>query len=174
MKIARLAKWLLGLLLLCAIGLYAVFAAQTWKASPLFLLSCMKVEPPVAAWTCHQALFYRAFQSEEIAQLNRQAGARYAFDLPKQEDAEKALALFISHGVDINAGDENANNWTALHGMIAERRIESIRTLLRHGARTDVPDSNNMTALEFARSQVLKHPDDPVRVEIVKLLERPS
>jgi hypothetical protein len=171
MKIARLAKWFLGLLLLGAIGLYAVFAAQTWKASPLFLLSCMKVDPPVTAWTCRQALFNRAFQPEELDVLNRQAGARYAFDLPEPGDAEKTLALFISQGVDINAGDENANNWTALHGMVAEGSIESIRILLRHGARTDVRDSNNMTPLDFARMQLLKHPNDPSRIEVVKLVE---
>lgn len=171
MKIARLAMWLLGLILLGAIGLYTVFAAQTWKASPLFLLSCMKVDPPVAAWTCRQALFHRTFQPDELVQLNRQAGARYPLDLPEADDAEKTLALFITQGVDINAGDENANNWTALHGMIAEGSIENIRILLRHGARTDVPDSNNITALDFARMQVLKYPGDPARVEVVKLLE---
>lgn len=171
MNIVRLAKWGAGLLLIGTIGLYITFVAQTRRESPLLLLSCMKVDPPLTAWTCRQVLLHGSFQPEDVAQLNRQAGARYALDFPDPAVAEKMLALFIAQGVDINAVDENANNWTALYGTIADGDAEHIRLLLRHGARLDVRDTNGISPLEFAHRQQQKYPNDPQRTEIVKLLE---
>jgi ankyrin repeat protein len=86
-------------------------------------------------------------------------------------DSEEMFALFLARGVDINAGDPRAKNWTALHTVASEGNVARARLLLKHGARTDVRDQDGRTPLDIARSMLQKHPADPASAEMVQLLE---
>lgn len=171
MKLKRLTAWGLGVVVAASIIFYGMLVFETRQENPLSLISCMRVDPPLVAWTCKQVLLHDDFRPEHVEALNRAAGAGFALALEDLEAAEKMLLLFMARGVDINAVDEGARNWTALYVMIADSDIARIRILLRHGARLDVRDTGGMTPLDFARRLQEKYPNEPNRAEVVRILE---
>ncbi|MEW5756759.1 MAG: ankyrin repeat domain-containing protein [Pseudomonadota bacterium] len=171
MKLKHIAAWGLGIVAAGAISLYGVLVIETRRYDPSLLISCLRVNPPLAAWTCKQVLLHDDFKQEHVEELNRVAGVKFALALEDLETAEKMLLLFLARGVDINAVDEGARNWTALYVMIADNDIARIQILLRHGARLDVRDTGGMTPLDFARRLQEKYPNEPQRAEVVRILE---
>ncbi len=111
------------------------------------------------------------FKPKHVEALNRVAGVKFAIALEDLDAAEKMLLLFMARGVDINAVDELARNWTALYSVVADGDTARIHMLLRHGARVDVRDTGGMTPLDFARRLQEKYPNEPNRAEVVRILE---
>ncbi|MEW5754923.1 MAG: ankyrin repeat domain-containing protein [Pseudomonadota bacterium] len=171
MKLKRIAAWGLGIIVAVPMVLYGIFIFDTRREDPLSLISCIRVDPPLAAWTCKQVLLHDSFRPEHVDALNRTAGARFAISLEDLEAAEKMLLLFIAHGVDINAVDEDVRNWTALHGLALEGDAARVKILLRHGARADMRDTEGLTPLDLARIAQEKYPNEPQHAEVVRILE---
>lgn len=169
MKVKRLVAWSAGLVVVATVALYAEFVRETAQFSPTDLLACADVEWPVAAWTCKQVLLRRSFSRDEVAQLNSEGAAAYPIYVKNTELADEMLSLFISKGVDINAGDKN--KLTALYSMVMEANPDRVRLLLRHGALVDVRDSAGRTPLDIAKQLAARHPTEPNREELVRLLE---
>lgn len=170
----RAKRWAIvgfGLVLAIAVGLYGSFVLETRKHSPLFLLSCMEAEPALLAWTCKQVLVHDSLRPDQVAQLNREGGALYPVLSKDLATAEEMLVLFISRGVDINAGNESVRNWSALYSTIGSSDIARTKMLLRHGARADVRDVEGMTPLDSARRLQQKYPNETDRLEIIQILE---
>lgn len=157
---------------IAAVGIYAELVREIRQYDPPLLLACADVEWPVPAWTCRQVLLRRSFSSAEVADLNHVGAAVYPAFTENSALADEMLSLFIAHGVDINAPDDKGTrHWTALQTMAVAGKPDRVEMLLKHGARTDLRDVANMTALDLARQMQEKHPNEPNRVEVIRLLE---
>lgn len=166
----------LAVLALAILGsglVYGDFVRRARQDTPSRLLACVEATPAPISWTCRTILLRDSFRPDQVAQLNREAGAVYPLYGDDSALAEEMLSLFQERGVDINAVDERVpQRWTALQSMVMDGRYpDRITMLLRHGARPDVRDADGMTALDLARQMQQKHPSDSRRVTIVRLLE---
>ena len=152
-------------------GLYAAFVYETLDDEPLSLIGCIDVEVPLVAWTCEQVLRHASLTPEQVRDLNAEAGAQYPVSINAPKKAEEMLALFLSRGVDINAGHRQGKNWTALHLAAMSDPPAKVALLLKYGARTDVRDEDGRTPLDLARRSQSRYPNDPYTAETIRLLE---
>jgi hypothetical protein len=98
---------------------YAVLVRNLLDDDPVSLLACIEVEARWLAWTCKQVLSRASLTPEKIRELNERGGAAFPARMPNPDEAEEMLTLFLARGVDINAPDRNAHDWTPLHGFAA-------------------------------------------------------
>jgi ankyrin repeat protein len=64
-------------------------------------------------------------------------------------DSPAVIQRLIAYGIGVNT-QFSPDNSTALHFAVARKRYRSIAALLQAGAKTDIPDSREMTALDVA------------------------
>jgi hypothetical protein len=171
MSKARLASAGMGLILVAVLGIYGWMILETRKHSPLHLLSCIDSEPAIVAWTCKRVLVHDSLRPNQVKQLNQEAGALYPVLSKDLAVAEEMLRLFLSRGVDINAGDASMRNWTALYSTVGSSDLERTKILLRHGAKADVRDIEGITPLDSARRLQQMYPNETNRLEIIRVLE---
>ena len=158
--------------LLVGVGaLYAAIVHSMFDDDPAMLLACMEVDAPWRAWTCEQVLRRAALTPETVTELNRRGGALFPVLTDDLGKAEEMLVLFLSRGVDVNAGDQEAQNWTALHSFASDGDGQRAGLLLEHGARVGVRATNGLTPLDVARKAQARRPDDPRMAEMIHLLE---
>jgi len=138
---------------------------------PVNLLACMNVEAGWLAWSCEQVLRHAALTPETVTELNRRGGALFPVLMDDLGKAEDMLVLFLSRGVDVNAGDQEAQDWTALHSFASDGDRQRAGLLLEHGARVDVRATNGLTPLDVARKAQARRPDDPRTAEMIRLLK---
>lgn len=65
------------------------------------------------------------------------------------------LLILIKNGLDINSQDEDGQ--TALHKLLQANKTKSIRILLEQGARLDIKNKNNKTAMESASTEMKEY-----------------
>jgi hypothetical protein len=136
------------------------------------LLGCVDSTPTWRSWTCKQVLVHAALKPDAVLRLNAEAGALYPLALSSPAEAEEMLTLFLKRGVDINARSQKTDHqWTALHAVAAAGSPEQARLLIKHGARTDVRDSNGMTPIDVARSIQSKYPQQQKATDMLRILE---
>ena len=152
-------------------GLYAAFVYEKLDDKPLSLISCIDVEAPWVAWTCKQVLRHASLTPEQVRDLNAEGGAQYPVSMNDPKEAEELLALFLSRGVNINAGNRQGKGWTALHLAAISDPPAAVTLLLKYGARTDVRDEDGRTPLDLARRSQSRYPNDPHIAETIRLLE---
>ena len=158
-------------IVLCVAGIYAAVVYSLTQSRPSHLLACMEAEAPWYAWTCEQVLQHASLNPEQILELNQTSGAVYPILMDDPVQAEKMLGLFLSRGLDINARDVQTRGWTALHVVAMGEPPAKTAILIRHGARTDLRDSDGRTPLDLARLEQQKHPTNPDIAETIRLLE---
>jgi len=171
MSAKRLLIWVSTALLLGVGALYAAIVHSMLDDDPAMLLACMEVDAPWRGWTCEQVLRRAALTPDQVAELNRRGGALFPVMTKDARKAEDMLALFLARGVDVNAGDEEAEGLTALHAMAGEGNLQRVRLLLAYGARPGVRAAGGLTPLDFARMQLSRRPDDRGAAEVIRLLE---
>lgn len=171
-KMNRMAKWTAGAVLVVILAAYGEFVREAMRFSPAMLLVWVDEQYAPIGWTCRQILERHSLTPERVAELNKDAGARYPIYMRDPKVAEEMLQLFIDRGVDVNAGNEKVRNWTALFDPILDGKADRVAMLLRHGARVDVLGTDGMTPLDYAREMVEKHPSESGRVDVVRLLEQ--
>ena len=172
MRDRRIATWTSGILAATAIAFAAEVVRKAHNYPPSLLLSCMKVEVAWRGWVCKQVLMYGSLREDQVAELNREAGAWYPLTLPDPVEAEEMLNLFISRGVDVNARTlEAEGGLTPLQILVTDRNVEGVRIILRHGARMDPRNIFGMTELDLARKERKKSPQHKEMDSIIKMLE---
>ncbi|KAM0514563.1 hypothetical protein ACHAPE_006859 [Trichoderma viride] len=79
--------------------------------------------------------------------MNKRSPLRWAIDYHHQLDI---LRLLIRHGADLN--EKGCDGWTPLISAVKSKdnREEKVWLLLKEGAKPDIPDGNNWTALLHA------------------------
>ena len=159
----RAIAWIAGGLVLGIGGVYAELVRELHARDPVSLLACMEVEQPWFGWTCKQVLTRSALTPDQVVALNTRAGALFPLLATDTAEAEEMLELFISRGVDINAGDVNAGHWTALHTIVAEGNVDRVKLLLAHGAKGNVGNDDGESPLDMARRMAALRPGDPNR-----------
>ena len=157
MRIGRLARWGLVLLAATTLGISAFYANDLRKQDITLLTSCMRVEPAFFAWTCKRAIYLRGITPSEVKRLNDEAGIVHAVAFPDPQDSKEMLEFFLKSGVDINAAGRESGR-AALHSLVSSRKVEDIRLLLAHGARTDIRDQHGRTPLEYALELQNRYP----------------
>ena len=167
----RVLVWGMTAIAIGLIGLYAAIVYGMLDDEPLSLISCIKVEAPWSAWTCKQVLRHASLTPEQVRDLNAEGGAQYPMSMDDPRKAEEMLALFLSRGVDINAGNRQVKGWTALHSAAMGDLPAKVALLLKYGSRTDVRDEDGRTPLDLARRWQSRHPNDPNIAETIRLLE---
>ncbi|XVJ68766.1 MAG: ankyrin repeat domain-containing protein [Rhizobacter sp.] len=172
-----LVKCVAGIIFALAV-LYATFVGIRMRDDPLTLVVCIDHhEMRWMAWTCKQVLYHSSWSAEHVRRLNESAGASFAFGAeppktaPEADEIDMRLKLFLSRGVDINATDIRTRNWTALHSAAIGSHLHEAQLLLKYGARTDLRDTQGLTALDIALRIQEKYPDNPKAVEMVRLLQ---
>ena len=167
----RIFVWGIAAIAFGFTGLYAAFVYETLDDKPLSLIGCIDVEAPLVAWTCEQVLRHASLTPEQVRDLNAEGGAQYPMSMDNPKKAEEMLTLFLSRGVDINAGNRQVRGWTALHSAAMGDPPAKVALLLTYGARTDVRDEDGRTPLDLARRWQSRHPNDPHTAETIRLLE---
>ncbi len=171
MTTRRKFAWVVVVVLVVAVGLYAELVRETTHHEPPLLLACAEVDYPWTAWTCKQVLLHDSLRPDQVAELNSNAGARLPVQIKDPALAEEMLSLFLSRGVDINAGSKHFKGRTALHDAAISGAISEVNLLLKHGARLDVRDETGDSPLDYAIMLLRKFPNQPNRAEVVRLLE---
>jgi hypothetical protein len=171
MTTQRKLVWGVVAVVVVAAALYAELVRETAHSTPSQLLACMDVDYPWTAWACKQVLLHDSLTPAQVAELNGEAGARLPIQLKDPAEAEQMLTLFLSRGVDIDAGAKSFKDRTALHSAAVAGSVGEVTLLLKHGARADVRDADGQTALDLARLIAQQHPGEPNRAEVVRLLE---
>ena len=169
-RIKQVFVWGVATISLCLGGIYAAIVYTTLDEDPIALISCIDANARWRAWTCKQALRYASFTPDQLSELNSRAGAQYPVMMDDPTEAEEILAIFLSRGVDINAVNQQANGWTALHIVVGDQP-EKVDLLLKHGARTDIRDQDGRTPLELARYAQQRRPNNPYLPETIRRLE---
>ena len=170
----RFKRFLVWGIAAIAIGLTSLYAAIVYGMlddEPLSLISCINVEAPWVAWTCKQVLRHASLTPEQVRDLNAEGGALYPVLMKAPKEAEEMLTLFLSRGVDIDAGNRQVRGWTALHAVSMGDPPAAVALLLKYGARTDVRDEDGRTPLDLARRSQSRYPDNPHIAETIRLLE---
>lgn len=173
-RLKRVLAWGSATIVIILGGLYAELVREMLHYDPNLLLGCMEADSALHGWTCEQVLRHSALTPDTVAELNRQGGALHPALLQDTRKAEEMLALFVSRGVDINAGNRDAKNLTALHRLVQDSNVARAKLLLKFGARTDVRTESGLLPVDLARSEQQKRPDDPAANEMVRLLEAPA
>lgn len=167
----RAVAWGGGALGVAAVCIYGGLVYSLLDDDPVMLISCMDVDPSFTAWTCKQVFRHVAGKPHVIADLNRRGGAQFPLSMKRLHDAEETLTFLLSHGLDVNAGDQEAKNLTALHGAASDANVERAKLLLKYGARVDVKDARGLTPLDVARRMKTRYPSQLARMEMIRLLE---
>jgi hypothetical protein len=181
-RLKHLASGFIAAITLICIGVYVAAFHSTMQQPPDFLAACVKYSQKeyfanMWHWTCKQVLFHATWNPEHVRELNQDAGVRYAFRLQESknsqetEESEELLKLFIARGVNINAPNIRARDFTALHEAVLFSDFTATKLLLQYGARTDLRDTNGQTPLDWARRMQLKKLNEPKAAEVVRLLE---
>jgi hypothetical protein len=170
MKVFKVVGWSIAAMLVAGIGVLAWYSVELYRMGPRYLVACYDGPPDLVGLMCKEVLIHARLDDEGVSELNKESGALYAVSLKDPAAAQEMLALFISKGVDVNAGHERSAKRTALHSVVAGGEVERVDMLLRHGARPDIKDANGSTPLDEARGFVQRMPSER-RAEIVKLLE---
>lgn len=174
----RLSKFTLVMTaaLLVIAGLLGVLGYQLSRAPILQLLVQMNPQEssPVLAWASRTALYAFHPTEEEVNELNREAGARYAATFPDPEEAAKLLTHFVSRGVRIDSVDESTElRLTALHSAALNPNPAPVQLLLSLRADPDVRDGEGRSPLDLARTSQSNRPDLDYG-EVIRLLEAAS
>lgn len=175
---------IIGLLFL-SVGAYLLLGGFLYaKNAPLFdVLLCAEGTPlhsPIDGGgiylrsSCVRGIYQFRGTAADVATMNsdwKYLGA--VFGLPDyrsfdQNEPEKMLNFWLSHGANINIQSQEYG--TSLLQMAANTDdVDTVKLLIKHGARTDIRNKAGYTALESLRLQsekLRKRPND----EIVKLL----
>lgn len=163
----------LGLVLVVALAGAAAFATNLYRATPLELI--VHMDPTESSsfvrWSAERAFYAFPPSDAEVAELNAEAGARYAASFPDQAEAQRLLDFWLAHGVDINSVDRaNGSGLTALHAASLRGDAAPVRLLLEHGADPRLTDAEGRTALDLARVGEARNPNLGFR-EVARLLE---
>lgn len=170
-------KLMIVLALLLALTSSAVagyFTYHLQQASPLQLIIYMDPErsSKLLRWSARQAFFLFPPTDKEIAELNAEAGARYAATFPRHEEAEALLSHLLGHGVDINSLDINSGSGlTALHSAALAADARAVAILLNSGADPHAKDSRGSTPLDLIHKAQANRPDRDFS-EVIAILER--
>jgi ankyrin repeat protein len=147
------------LLAASTLGIGAFYANDLRKEDITLLTSCMRVEPAFFAWTCKRAIYLRGLTPSEVKRLNEEAGIVHALAFPDPQDSKEMLELFLKSSVDVNAVGRESGR-AALHSLVSSRKVEDIRLLLAHGARTNIRDASGRTPLEYAVALQARFPGE--------------
>lgn len=172
MRAKRIALGLVGIAVVVAGIAYGALVHRLRQDGPVALLACGGSAPAIMSWTCRAILTNDSLRPDQVAQLNREAGAAYPLMVDDPGYAAEMLSLFLARGVDINARSQKTkHHWTALHLLAMDGRPDRVAMLLKHGARPDVKDEDGMTALDLARRDQQAYPNERDRIEVIRLLE---
>jgi Ankyrin repeats (3 copies) len=170
-SVRKAFAWTIAAAVVAIAMLYGAVVYYMLDDEPTLLLGCMEADARWRAWTCKQVLRFATLTPARVRELNEQAGAAFPASLQDPMEADELLTLFLASGVDINAPDRRAHDWTALHGFASSGDIAATKLILKHGARTDVRDKDGKSPLDVARRAREKFPNDPKYEEMVRLLE---
>lgn len=168
-KVLNWTKVLLASLLLLALAAGGA-AYRYLTADPLQLVVEASIDelPAVMRWAALQGLHWRSPTAEEIASLNREAGARYLLALPDPQDASALLRHYLDHGLDLNSRDAQSG-LTALQGAAIANEPAQVALLLELGADPQVADSEGRTALMLVQLSQTNRPDVDYRKTLALL-----
>lgn len=80
------------------------------------------------------------------------------------------IEILLAHGVDINT--RNNHGRTPLHFAVEKANLPAVKLFLERGARLDIQEEETqMTALDYAKMELIKEPDNSDRQIIVEILE---
>lgn len=171
--VKRVITYLMAAVVLSFGALYAWFVYEIYRSEPTYQVACMEADNALASWTCEQVLTRTTLSPEQIASLNREAGARFIVNgLSDEAQAHALLKAWSSQGVNVNAIDEkNGTGSTALHELVLiGEHPERIDWLVERGAKTDIKNKAGMTALELAKHLNEKNPS-AVMADIIRRLQ---
>lgn len=168
----RLIRWLLAAITVTALAFTGLYAYHLRNLDFVGLLSCMETPPfPGSKWACTKVMYASHPTADEVAELNKLAGAISLLSLP-EEEARRLLNHFVAAGLDVNAVDQRPKTlgWTSMHSAVAERDVKAVRLLIEAGAKVDPENGRKPSPREILQSKLAKHPEDPTLAEIQKLL----
>ena len=148
-----------------------LFLYSNHDHDPAAPLLCVDVKPRWQSWTHRQTLKYARLNAAEIELLNDHGGAPYPASPANVANAERMLSLFISRGLDIHRGNLGSRDRMPLHDFAVAGDVERIRMLPRHGARTDIEETDSLTPLDIAERVQQKHRSEAKRSVVVQTLE---
>ncbi len=150
---------LVGVLLVALVSGGVAYRYLTAEPLQLVVEASQDEEAPaVMRWAAVQGLQWRSPTAEEIASLNREAGARYLLELPDPQDASALLRHDLDHGLDLNSRDAQSG-LTALQGAAIANEPAQVALLLGLGADPQVADSEGRTALMLVQLSQTNRPD---------------
>lgn len=135
------------------------------------LISCYGSAQTPIAWMCKKALVVKLRSAENVALLNKHGAARFPVMLSNEVAGREMLRILVSHGVDVNAVDQDSSaRFTPLHLAAMDATLWQVELLLEHGADPDAIDASGMTPLDRARKVQQEYPDAG-RTAIIQMLE---
>lgn len=172
----RVLKWsgLALVFLVVATAGIVLYEFRTTSTFQLIVVYMDRDNPEAIRWSAEQALYAFHPDQDDIEQLNREAGARYAASLPDSREAKSVLAHLVSNGLDINSVDKmDGSGVTALHAAVLSNDHRAAEVLLNEGADPKVTDREGRTPLELARIISRNRPDRDFG-RVIQLLEQAS
>ncbi|MCW7537983.1 hypothetical protein OOT46_08990 [Aquabacterium sp. A7-Y] len=169
-----MSKRLKILTLVVIAGLAAGGAAgvvELKRTDALILQGCADTGRPVVSAVCDWGLYRFHPTAEEVASMNRTAGAMFPLQRESETEARRLLKHYLGAGLDINAVDERIPvKWTALHAMASEPNATAVRILLESGAKADLRDAKGRTPADVARERAQRNPQEG-HDKVLQLLE---
>lgn len=159
---------LVGVLLVALVSGGVAYRYLTAEPLQLVVEASQDEAPAVMRWAAVQGLQWRSPTAEEIASLNREAGARYLLELPDPQDASALLRHYLDHGLDLNSRDAQSG-LTALQGAAIANEPAQVALLLELGADPHVADSEGRTALMLVQLSQTNRPDVDYRQTLALL-----
>ena len=170
----KLLKWsaLVLVFLVVATAGVVLYEFRTTSTFQLIVVYMDQDNPEVIRWSAEQALYAFHPDQDDVEQLNREAGARYAASLPDSEEARSVLTHLVSNGLDINSVAEmDGSEFTALHAAVLSNDHSAVEILLNEGADPKVTDHEGRTPLDLARVISRNRPDRDF-TRVIHLLEQ--
>lgn len=137
-------------------------AAQVHDPSLMRALLAAGADPRINAADGTTALMAAAGVGDERF---RPAGRRQV----NARDTIEAITIALEYGADVNA--VNAGGQTALHGAVRTRARDAVTFLIERGARTDVKDKDDKTALDLAEQEQAASATEADRQRAAGILE---